>query len=261
MAKQVKEKKAKRPRKKIILFIVEGQSDYAALERPILTLLQGNYDGINAEFLVADCDITSDIRNHPGNIEQKIKRSYINPFFSDNPFYQDRDILEVVQICDLDGTFIPDEFCQKYDAEHTKDGGFIYDPPQIYGETVDAVLDRNHRKAENIRYLLSLGHIKLATRKCPYSLYFFSSNLDHYLHDKLNLSGRDKIHYAETFADRCDEDPDFFLKRLCRHSQAMKNMSYEESWNRIAEDTHSIKRHTNFNLYLEGLLSRFQELN
>lgn len=244
-----------RPKKKVILFIVEGDSDKQALERPIQTLLQGNDQEIEATFLVADGDVTSDSRSTPDNIEQKINRFYFEPFFSANEFYYPKDIMEVVQICDLDGTFIPENHCKEYDTDHSAEDGFIYDPPYIFGKSQQAVIDRNRRKAENIRYLLSLDSIKVKSKTRPYSVFFFSSNIDHYLHDKLNLSTRDKINAAEKFADKCDDDPEWFLKRICQHSQAIKGMSYEESWAYIMNDCNSVKRHTNFNLYINKLLA------
>ena len=131
----------------------------------------------------------------------------------------------------------------------------MYDPPYVYGETAEAVKTRNEQKAANIRHLLTLDTIKVDSKTCPYSVYFFSSNIDHYLHDKLYLSGREKIAKAESFADLCDEDPEWFIRRICQHSQALKGMTREESWAYIMEGTNSVKRHTNFNLYIENLLT------
>lgn len=254
-----RQKKVKRPKKRVILFIVEGRSDMAALERPIQTLLADNEQGIQATFLIAECDVTSDRRNNPDNIEQKINRFYFEPFFSANDFCYPKDVLEVVHICDLDGTFIPDENCRVYDSEHEVDDGFVYDPPFIYGETAETVQERNHNKAANIRHLLTLETIKVGSKTCPYSVYFFSSNIDHYLHDKLNLLGHEKISRAEEFADKCDEDPTWFIRRICNHSQALKNMTLEESWTYITEGCNSIKRHTNFNIYIDKLVARLNE--
>jgi len=245
-----------RPKKKVILFIVEGDSDKQALERPIQNLIEGNDQEIEVTFLVADGDITSDSRITPNNIEEKINRFYFEPFFSANEFYYPKDVLEVVQICDLDGTFIPVDYCKAYDSEHYAENGFIYDPPYIYGESQEAIINRNHRKAENIRHLITLNSIKVKTKTLPYSVYFFSSNIDHYLHDKLNLSSRDKIEAADDFADKCDEDSGWFIRRICQHSQAIKNMSLSESWDYIMQDCNSVKRHTNFNLYLDILLGK-----
>lgn len=254
-----RQKKVKRPKKKVVLFIVEGRSDMAALERPIQALLEGNEQGIEATFLIAECDVTSDRRNTPSNIEQKINRFYFEPFFSANDFCYPKDVLEVVHIVDLDGTFIPEENCRAFDGEHSAADGFVYDPPWVYGETAETVILRNRQKAANIRHLLTLDTIKAGSRTCPYSVFFFSSNIDHYLHDKLNLSGREKIAKAEDFADRCDEDPGWFVRRVCQHAQALKGMTREESWAYIMTDANSVKRHTNFNLYLEDLLTRIQE--
>lgn len=251
-----KQKAEKRPKKKIVLFVVEGRSDMAALERPIQNLLEDNEQGIQATFLIAGCDVTSDLRNNPSNIERKINHYYFEPFFSANEFCYPKDIHEVVHIVDLDGTFIPEEYCRAFDAEHFATDGFIYDPPYVYGETAEAVKARNKQKSTNIRHLLTLDKVKVKSKTCPYSVYFFSSNIDHYLHDKLNLSGHEKVAKAESFADCCDEDPKWFITHICKHSQALTNMTYEGSWKYIMEGTNSVKRHTNFNLYIERLLTQ-----
>ena len=253
-----RQKKTKRPKKKVVLFIVEGLSDMAALERPLQNLLEGNEQGIEATFLIAECDVTSDFRNNPSNIEQKINRFYFEPFFSANDFYYPKDVMEVVHIVDLDGTFIPEENCYAFDAEHFATGRFVYDPPYVYGETAEAVIARNRQKALNIKHLLTLDTIKVDSKTCPYSIFFFSSNIDHYLHDRLNLCGREKIERAERFADCCDEDPEWFVRRICQHAQALKGMTHEESWAYIMEGANSVKRHTNFNIYLENLLIKIR---
>lgn len=244
-----------RPTKKVILFIVEGNSDRQSLERPIQNFLQNIDKEIEATFLVAKGDITSDSRISPENIEDKLNRYYFQPFFSANEFYYPKDIIEVVQICDLDGTFIPDNYCREFDANHSIEDGFLYDPPYIYGESQQSVIDRNRRKAENIKHLLSLNSIKVKSKKRPYSVYFFSSNIDHYLHNKLNLSAREKILVADSFADKCDDEPEWFIKQMHQPSLAIENMSNIESWEYIMKNCNSIERHTNFNLYLDRLFT------
>lgn len=170
-----------------------------------------------------------------------------------------KDIVEVVQICDLDGTFIPDECCRAFDEAHFADDGYIYDPPYVYGKTADEVIARNQRKANNIRHLSGLSSIKVETKTCPYSVFFFSSNIEHYIYDKLNVEeSSEKVALARKFANQCDDDPDWFMRRMCRHSQALKGMTHEESWAYIMDGANSVKRHTNFNLCLENLLTRIQ---
>lgn len=95
-----------RPREKVILFIVEGTSDMHALERPIMNLLQAHESEYKVRFLPATTDITSDFRNNPDNILDVIAKHYFRPFFSGNDCYA-KYVVEVVHLCDLDGTFIP----------------------------------------------------------------------------------------------------------------------------------------------------------
>ena len=63
-----------RPKKRVILFLVEGKSELEALERPVQSMLQKSDSGIEAAFLVAETDVTSDSRHNPDNILQKINK-------------------------------------------------------------------------------------------------------------------------------------------------------------------------------------------
>lgn len=244
-----------RPKKHLILFIVEGPSDKAALERPIQALLDGNPLGLEAQFLFLETDVTSDGRNNPDNILANINKFYIMDYFKGNPFYYPKDVYSVVQICDLDGTFIPEANCRQFTELIYLEKGFYYDPPFIYGSTAEAVRDRNQRKAENIRYLLTQDTIKVKTKSVPYSLYFFSSNIDHFLHDSLNLPMREKISRAEKFADRYTGNPSGFAEYLCHHPCALTDMTHAESWAYAMEGCNSLNRHTNFNLFFDWLFS------
>lgn len=166
-----------RPKKQVILFLVEGKSDRDALERPIQKLLEASETGIEAAFLVAETDVTSDFRHTPDNILQKINRFYLEPFFSANEFYYPKDILEVVQICDLDGAFIPDANCLGFTETIFAEKGFVYEPPFIYGETAESVRQRNASKAANLRFLMQQATIKVKTKTVPFSIYYFSTNM------------------------------------------------------------------------------------
>ncbi len=245
-----------RPKKQVILFLVEGRSDRDALERPLQKILETSETGIEAAFLVAETDVTSDIRNTPDNILQKINRFYFEPFFSANDFYYPKDIMEVVQICDLDGAFIPEENCRMFTETIFAEKGFIYEPPLIYGESAESVIARNSAKAANIRFLLEQPTIKVKTKTVPYTLYFFSTNIDHFLHDKLNLAGRDKVSLAESFADAMEEDEKKLIEFFNESTYSVKESTLSESWLSVMEGTNSLSRGTNFNLYLERLQAK-----
>ena len=245
-----------RPRKKVILFIVEGRSDRATLERPIKAMLENNELEIEAEFLVAETDITSDRRNNPGNILQKMNHFYFEPFFSANDFYYPKDILEVVQICDLDGTYAKDWQCRQFTESLWSESGFIYDPPYIYGASEEIVIERNRRKRENIDYLLTLDSIKVKSKTVPYSMYFFSINIEHFLYLELNLSGREKIKRAESFADKYCNDPSAFCRRILDDEATLKNSAVAQSWDFIRYEEVSMQRYSNLGIFLRTLADR-----
>ena len=244
-----------KPKKRLILFVVEGKSDKEALERPIAKLLEGNKHDLKSEFLYLETDVTSDHRNKPGNILENINKHYFLRYFSANEHYYPREVYEVVQICDLDGAFIPDDHCKQFTELIYTEKGFYYDPQYIYGSTEAAVIDRNQRKSENIRFLLTQSKIKVKSKSAPYFLFYFSTNIDHFLCGKMNAPTRDKIANAESFADKCCTNLGLFMDCFRSSISSTQGFSYEESWEYAMEDTHSLEANTNFNLYLEHLLS------
>ena len=248
-----------RPKKHLILFIVEGPSDKAALERPIQELLDGNPLGLEAQFLFLEPDVTSNVKNTPNNIMANINKYYIMDYFKGNPHYYPKDVYSVVQICDLDGTFIPEENCKQFTELIYQEKGFYYEPPFVYGSTAEAVYDRNCRKANNILFLLTQDTIKVKTKSVPYSLYFFSSNIDHFLHGSLNMPAREKIAKAGKYADSFAGNPYKFVDHICQHPYAVTGMTYEESWEFAKAGCNSLDRHTNFNLFLDWLCKAIQE--
>lgn len=252
-----------RPRKNVILFLVEGYTDAITLERPIKAYAEslGEQFGatIEATILSTDHDVTSDKRNSPNNIQEKINRFYFEDYFSANEFYYPKDILEVVHIFDIDSVFVPEECCKEYDLLHNRLKGFIYDPPYIYGETKEEVIDRNQRKAEILRFLTAQDSIKVKSKKRPYYCCFFSINLDHCLHNELNIGGTRKTALAERFADE-HETAEAFSKWLNESEQSLKGMSLQESWAFLEGDNglNSTRRYTNLHIYFDGLRSRLQ---
>ena len=104
----------KRPKKKIVLVLVEGQSDINALSYAIPQL----YDDIDEEYEVffpvlhdekqTGGDITSKYGVRPDNIERLISKLFIDDFLKDYGLYP-KDITEIIQIVDVDGVFIDDD--------------------------------------------------------------------------------------------------------------------------------------------------------
>lgn len=243
----------------MILFIVEGQSDLEALERPVSAYVQKLSSEVDVFFYKSRTDITSDRRNNPNNIVNSINKYFLDKFFSENGFIYPKDILEVVQISDLDGAFISDDYCKMFTPEIFAEDGFIYDPPYIYGASKEDVILRNRTKSANLLYLSTIGSIKIKSKTVPYSIYYFSSSIDHFLYDKPNGSQAEKIDRAERFADYIErEDIDISLY-FDKDPNSVRNMDYESSWKYITQENRSIYRGTNLNLYLNQLKDRLKQ--
>ena len=248
-----------RPRRKVILFIVEGQSDLEALERPVSAYVQKLSSEVDVFFYKSRTDITSDRRNNPDNIVNSINKYFLDKFFSENGFIYPKDILEVVQISDLDGAFISDDYCKMFTPEIFAEDGFVYDPTYIYGASKEDVVFRNRIKSTNLLYLSTIESIKIKSKTVPYSIYYFSSNIDHFLYNEPNGTQAEKIYRAERFADSIErEDIDISLY-FDNDPNSVKNLDYESSWKYITQENRSIYRGTNLNIYLNQLKDRLKQ--
>lgn len=98
----------KRPKRQIVLFLVEGKSDRKALQLAIPELYDRIDENIEVFFptMVEDeeekgGDITSKIQVWPRNIEEKIYELFLKNFFDEQKIMP-KDITEIVQIVDMD---------------------------------------------------------------------------------------------------------------------------------------------------------------
>jgi hypothetical protein len=87
--------------KKICLFIVEGIADQISLAVPLKRLFQNSSD---IRFEITYGDITSDTRTNTQNVLAQIG-NIINRYLKINKLKKS-DLLSVVQIIDMDGTYI-----------------------------------------------------------------------------------------------------------------------------------------------------------
>lgn len=111
----------KRPKRKIVLFLVEGKSDREALKLAIPELYDQIDEDIEVYFPVIrredeekGGDITTSLYTdkqgktywvHPNNIEDAIYTLFLEDFF-DREKILPKDITEIIQIVDTDGAYI-----------------------------------------------------------------------------------------------------------------------------------------------------------
>ena len=249
----------KRPKRQIVLFLVEGKSDRKALQVAIPELYDRIDENIEVFFptMVEDeeekgGDITSKIQVWPRNIEEKIYELFLKNFFDEQKIMP-KDITEIVQIVDMDGAYVSDDMIRTGENPMGTDRPY-YTENAIITQRVENIIKRNAHKRENIDYLTSLKTIKVRQKTVKYSVYYFSSNLDHFLHHDANLDYRKKIDLAEDFSRTYIGDVDGFIKQIAEDPGAAKNMNYKESWNFIKTiGCNSLQRHTNLDILLLGL--------
>ena len=221
-------------KKKIVLFIVEGINDKTCLALCMDQLLDNN----TVRFEITDGDITTQYGNSSSNIVAKIGN--IVRVFSGKVF-KPADFLEVVHLVDMDGAYIPDENI----VESANDKN-TYSEEQIITSKVQAMILRNHQKKEILDRIIGLNKV---WGSIPYSVYYFSCNMDHVLHNEANLSRVDKDIFSIEFENEYFGKPEKFTLFFDSEDFAVKG-DYLETWNFIKVGTNSLKRYSNFTQYL-----------
>lgn len=220
-------------KRKIVFIIVEGISDQTALAAIMSKLIKT--EKVVVEFTRGD--ITTEFGVSPSNIASKIGdfvKRYSKPYS-----YKASDYLEVIHIIDTDGAFIGEDRVIEAEVE-----GVFYDLDVIKTSNRKNIIDRNQRKVQNVQRLISLSKVWASI---PYAVYFFSSNLEHVLHNNANVPWEDKDKLATEFIRKYHGNPEAFLSFIQDDTFAIKK-AYLDSWNQIGEAENSLKRHTNVTL-------------
>lgn len=236
------------PIRKILLIIVEGTTD----ERSIALALKRSYKKDNLRFYVYHSDMTTELGYGIADVEAEI-RNCVRRFLSENPYFQPDDISAVIQITDTDGAFIPNTCVEQGD-----NGCTTYELDRIVAGTRQSILNRNEQKSSILSSLSRKKTITYAhnaedcgkSARYVYRIYYMSCNLEHVLHDKLNLSKEEKVECSERFERMCNRDPSCF-ESIILHPAIMNSTSYEESWAFIARGTNSLKRKSNFGYFIQ----------
>lgn len=222
-------------KKKIILFIVEGVNDKTNLALCLDQVLSSN----TVLFKITDGDITTKYGNSSSNIVARIGN--IVKDFSGKVFKKE-DFQEIVHLIDMDGAYIPDERVVEGNIEKT-----YYSEEFIKTSNVKMIIDRNHQKQE---VLDKMTQISKVWKSISYSVYYYSCNMDHVLHKDANLSREEKDKLAVKFENKYFNKPQEFIKFFHSNEFAVQG-TYGETWEFIKVGTNSLKRYSNFNLYLD----------
>ncbi len=234
----------KKTKNKIVLFIVEGITDQTSLEN-ILDTLVDEYNtstacGDNVIFDISEGDITSDYSSKPSNIKSKITKIIKG---KGKRKFAPTDYKEVIHIIDTDGAYIDDSWIFQDKSKER----FFYTPNGIYYKNRDDVIERNKHKRKIIDSLLG---IKTVYGSVKYRVFFLSSNLEHVLHDQMNVEDKRKTELAKEFETEYEDRAKDFINFMC-NSNFSCNQEYNQSWDFIKQNNNSIQRYTNFDIFIK----------
>ncbi|MBQ9314233.1 MAG: hypothetical protein IJ220_04415 [Clostridia bacterium] len=218
--------------KKVVVFIVEGISDRVSLAHVVASL---NKDK-RIFFQIVAADITSDFDTSNMNVIKKInaqvKECMMKQHFNKN------DIIKIVHLVDTDGVFVPSSSVIYSESVRIK-----YSDEWIETNDVEKIRDRNKRKSSILNRLSSTS----AINNIPYEIYYFSTNIEHVLHNIQNAKDNEKMALAEKFEDEYYNNPTQFLNFI--NGEFSLKDGYRSSWDYIKEENNSLKRYTNFNQF------------
>ena len=122
------------------LFLVEGPYD-----KQRLILLENLFDKAKLEIFPFGCDMLSEKDYYKNYIEE------IKAMLSKEKTFKIEDFNYIIQVCDLDGCFIKDE----YVIENKEISKIKYNKDSIEAIDRDKIIERNHIKVDNINMLLN----------------------------------------------------------------------------------------------------------
>ena len=231
MAKKSKEKR-------VLLFIVEGSNDEAALGMPLENLQKSFSPDSLIRLGVTHGDITSNrrVKNIAHKVTECVKEYQIKYSL------QKRDICKVVLLLDMDGAYIPNDAIVrsvKYDKALYCESTILHMNPKVLQET-------HVFKQKHVNSLIELKHIWV---DIPFSVYFVSCNLDHVISGNANLTNREKSVAADDFSLKYGEAADGFLA-FFHNPDLVLAETFKESWDAIRVGLCSLQRHSNMNVFL-----------
>ena len=224
---------------KIILFIVEGVTDEISLSLVLSRIIEKEKV---VKFKIINGDITTQNGVDTSNILTKITENIKE--FVVRDIYKKSDILNVIHLVDTDGAYIHDDLILGKDIDSIE-----YDSENIYAKNIEYIKKRNKQKSQ---ILSKLSNTNTIYTNLEYSVYFFSTNLEHVLHNQQSVIDAEKSKYADKFEDEFAANPASFIEFMNNPEFALIG-KYKDTWDFIKKDTNSLKRYTNFNIFLNTI--------
>ncbi len=222
--------------KKVIVFIVEGPSDEAALG----TIMKEYFSGNEVQFLVVHGDIT--LKDYVSAEQILIRLNELVESIKQKYRYRLEDFIKIIHIADMDGVYISKEDVKQADVE-----GIQYYLDHIDTKDTEAAIKRNQAKGKILFKLRKTGRLN----GIPYRIYFNSCNLEHVLYGVLkDFSDEEKEILSDDFAEKYEGQVEHFVSFISNPAIAVSG-TYQKTWDYIQKSRNSLNRHSNMHLLFE----------
>ena len=234
----------KKNNKKVVLLIVEGDSE----ESFLIDSLRESFEQHRIRFSVYGGDILYDLSKGKKAIKS-IVGDTVKEFMLKNKFKVD-DLFAVLHIIDTDGCFISKEDIVVDENQETLTL-YHLESISVKSDTQKGkIAERNEQKSKNIQTMRTTNTVH--SNNINYRMYYFSRNLEHILFDEMNPEKASKVLAVEQFLERSRIPMEELLKQFMDSSKETDHeANYLESWTHISEGTASLQRLTNLPLLFE----------
>lgn len=226
--------------KKVIIVIVEGNSDEALLIERLKSLYKDNE--IRFEIQFGDIFYDSKIKDSPKKVIGTVVKKII-----DRRKYLPKDILAIAHITDTDGCFIDQNHVIVSQSIGKKTHYTLIDILVDDNKQQNRIITRNQEKSRNIKTMHSID--KIVSKRYPYQLFYFSRNLEHVVFDEPNPNETGKEEEVELFLSSLEQPIEEFLTPfLPTLTSNIYANQYKESWQFIETGLNSLNRYSNVSL-------------
>ena len=228
------------PLKKVVLFIVEGETDELALGASLNRLFAADASS-EVKFEIFRGDLITNRDNGRGCAPNDVKtrvRDQARQYLAKQK-YKWSDLDTVVYLTDTDGAFVDASSV----VENDKLRHVVYYLDRIETPHAASIVARNDNKAACLKILSRNGYLTFSKQRVKFMACYMSRNLEHALSDYSGeATPSQKQDLSRAFSAKFRRDPHGFSEFInCIAPEG----SYSDSWDFIAQDIHSLERGSN----------------
>lgn len=234
---------------KVVLFIVEGETDELALGAP-LNKLFSSFNSSEFRFRVTRGDLITN-RSYgsecsPNNVKKRVVEQV--KIFLGRYKLKWSDLAAIIYLTDTDGTFIAASSVVQNDELN----GISYFLDHVESPYSASIVSRNDNKSACLKVLCRSGHLTYSGQRVAFKTCYMSRNLEHALHGRVEEADTPtKVALSRKFAKYYRVHPEAFAELI---TKIAPSGSYQDSWLYIADGLHSLERGSNLSQVLDFIV-------